>query len=148
MLYISIIYLNTLRKFVITLPFFSCFFWVLSLVVGRCLFLFFSWDIFHQTLFSSVFLTSQTSIGLSILFLWFSIGGPLRRQNPQDYKFAIFCQLLSSLVFYPGFGDMFVFRDLREFYVSHFRGQILVYTYAIWLYGQISISFTIPSGVG
>ena len=54
--------------------------------------------------------------------------------------------LILGLVFLMGLGHLIVSQNPREFYESQSVGLILVCAYTIWLYGQISIYCTIPSG--
>ena len=57
-----------------------------------------------------------------------------------------FCWLLSSLVFWLGLSNPFVFQSPFGVYMCHFLGKELGCAYTICLYGQISISCTFPSG--
>ena len=81
-------------------------------------------------------------------FLRFSLCGPLGWESPLPGKFPLFIYLclLFSLVNWPRLGDLFSSPNSREFYAYHFLEQILICTYTIWYYVQISISCTIPNG--
>ena len=57
-----------------------------------------------------------------------------------------FCWLLLSLVFWSRLGDPCVCQSPIGVYLCHFLGQVLRCTYTIYLYAQIWISCTFPSG--
>ena len=79
-------------------------------------------------------------------FLLFSIYGPHEQQHLIDNKFYF---LLISTRFFLLVGINWyacISRSHRILCVS-FLWQIIVCTHAIWQYGQILISFTIPGGL-
>ena len=53
------------------------------------------------------------------------------------FFFFCCCWLSLALVVWLGLDDPFVSQDPREFYASHFPGQILEYVHTICSYGQI-----------
>ena len=59
--------------------------------------------------------------------------------NSKDGKLFFSSQLTQGQVCRSILGDLFVSQSTREFYVSHFLGQILVGAYIICLHGQIFI---------
>ena len=66
------------------------------------------------------------------------------------FSFLIFFFFLLTITrssLRPGLGDPFLSQNAWEFYGSHSPGRSLVYAYTIWHYGQISVSYTIPSGL-
>ena len=67
------------------------------------------------------------------------------QQSPQSRKFSLFCWVLLGLVFGPRLGDPFVCQNLRGVCACHSLRQILGCADTICLYGQTSISSTIPS---
>ena len=70
-----------------------------------------------------------------------------RYSKVDNFAISLFlCWLLLGLVFWPRLGDPCVCQSSMRVYVCHFLGQVLGYVYTICLYGQISISFTSPSG--
>ena len=56
-------------------------------------------------------------------------------------------QVLLGLVFCSGLGDLFVSLNPIEIIATQYPGQILFCTYTICLYGRISDSCKIPSGL-
>ena len=50
------------------------------------------------------------------------------------------------MVLGPRLGYLFLYQNQWDFFVSHSSGHILVYAHTIWLYGQILIAYSIPSG--
>ena len=83
-----------------------------------------------------------------ILFTFFQFHSVVSRDNKVHYSasYLFFCWLLLGLVVLPGLGDPFVCQNFRGVCVSHFPRQKQGCAYTICLYGQISISCTIPSG--
>ena len=71
---------------------------------------------------------------LPFLFLWFSLCGPMGRQI-----------IFFSFLFVYSSGDQLATQNQRKLFASHSPGQILVCVLAIWYYGQIFMSWTIPS---
>ena len=59
----------------------------------------------------------------------------------------LYCWLLKGMIVWSRLGDPFVSQKLRGICASHFPGQLLGCANIICLYGQISISCTIPSGL-
>ena len=97
-------------------------------------------------MFHSFFILRQDiSICVFFRFLWFSLCGPSEGKGLCSAG-SFFCKLTLGFVFSLQSGDLFVSQNPKEFCVSHSRGQILVCAYKIWLYNQISISCTTPSG--
>ena len=80
---------------------------------------------------------------LSISSLLFIFTVSLEGKNPLDDNFVFFF-LTKTLVFWLGYS--FVYQGSREFYASHFLGQILGFAFTICLYSQNLIFCTIPSG--
>ena len=66
-------------------------------------------------------------------FLWSSLCGPLEQQNSLRGKF--FCQLSLGLVFWWGFGDLFVTQNARIFFVSFLRTDygLHIHHLVVWL---------------
>ena len=54
--------------------------------------------------------------------------------------------LILFMIFWSELGDPFELQSLRKFYAYHFLGNILFCAYAVFHYGEISVSCTIPSG--
>ena len=67
-------------------------------------------------------------------------------KNILDNKLFSSWKLTLSLPIWLELGDPFVSQSLREFHVSHFQEQILVFASTISQYGKILISRIIPSG--
>ena len=86
-----------------------------------------------------------TFMFLSFRFLSLSLGNPPGQQSPLFRGFSFSCELTLSLLFWPRLADQFGSENPREFYASHFPGQILLCAYTIWQSGQILISCTISN---
>ena len=87
---------------------------------------------------------------LSFRFLLFLLCGLPRWLSPLfgwfSFYFLFFILLALGLVVWPRLDNLFVSQNPRELCLSHSPGQILGCAYTTCLYGQISISCTIPSG--
>ena len=73
-----------------------------------------------------------------ILTIWFARTGKFTRWQ----VFVSSCKFTLGRMFPPGVGGPFLPQNIREFYSSHFLGQILVCVYTIRQQGQILISCT------
>ena len=74
----------------------------------------------------------------------FTLGSDSKVHNLASFLFL--CWLLLGQVVWSRLGDPFVCQNPRGVCVSHFPGQMLGCACTISLYGEISISCTIPSG--
>ena len=82
--------------------------------------------IFHN------FLSFLASIYLSFRFLWFSLSGSKKRQNPQYSLFSFLKKLLLGQDLLVEIRWSVCTSESWEIYVSHSTGLILVCAYTIW----------------
>ena len=99
-------------------------------------------------MFYSVCNSLLSSGYLSLFLLYFSFimwSAGTAKSTIQQVHF--FCWLSLGLVVRPRLGELFLSQNPKEFCASHFLGRILGCVHTVCLYGQIQISYTIPSGL-